>query len=142
MMRESQRLRETRRALDGMRDDVAAGDPELFDQPETDEQIENVAAHEGPVFMERALAAVAAAAKVNQTLTATDARYRCPDCDCLDARAWGQVMRTAARRGWIRSTGTYRPGPRSRHGAPLLQWRSLIYSPDWEADEFVLPRST
>jgi hypothetical protein len=120
--RESDRLREARDVLDRVRSGRA---PSLFD--ETDEAIESVADHAGPVWFAQALDSVRRAAIANPTLTALDARMRCTDCDAYDNRAWGQVMRAAAAKGWIRQSGEYRRGPAETHGRPLTVWRSNIF---------------
>jgi hypothetical protein len=127
----SDRLREAQSELRAMRDEINDRDPTLFDQfdDDMDAAIESVTDHAGPVFRELALDAVRRAARCNHTLTVTDAVMRCtdPDCETLDARAWGGIMRRARDLGWIVSTGNYKPSTvPAHHGRPMLIWRSNI----------------
>jgi hypothetical protein len=122
----SDRMREAQEQLAAMREARNERDDALRLFAEADIAIKSVTENAGPVWKERALDAVRSAARVNHTITSFDARMRCDECETYDGRAWGGVMREAARRGWIVSTGKYRPGPVSAHGRPLLQWRSRI----------------
>jgi hypothetical protein len=70
----SDRLREAQDELAKMRAERDA-DLTLFGD-DTDAAVESVTEHAGPVWREKALAAVKAAATANLTLTAVDARYR------------------------------------------------------------------
>jgi hypothetical protein len=124
-MSESQRLRDTKQELAETRAERDDGQGSLFGD-DTDAAIESVGEHAGDHFMQSALEAVRAHARLNTTLTAWDCRHRCTNCTTYDARSWGKVMKVAAANGWIRSTGTYRPGPKETHSRPLLIWRSNI----------------
>jgi hypothetical protein len=48
-----------------------------------------------------------------------------PEGVAVDARARGAVLLAAAGRGWIERAG-YADGGPSRHGRPIVQWRSRL----------------
>jgi len=121
-------MREAQEQLSKMRAEREADDDVVSLFNDADFAIESVTEHEGPVWRERALDAVKAAAERNHTLSVVDVWTRMNDPACLDARAIGGVMRKAKRLKWITPVpGQYWPHPDpSAHGRPLQVWRSNI----------------
>lgn len=88
-----------------------------------------------PAWMRCAITAVRATATRRGTLTTDDvwdtinATY--PGVSTHENRALGAVMRIAARQGWIKPSGTYRPTKRrGAHKRPVAVWFSCIQSHD------------
>lgn len=84
-----------------------------------------------PQWLRSAITAVRATAVRNGTLTTDDVwetlRSTYPGVDTHEYRALGAVMRIAARHGWIKRSGTYRPTKRPQaHRRPIAVWFSLI----------------
>lgn len=101
--------------------------PNLFAVPLTeDEAIESVGAHAGDEWRDHALEAVRCAATAFQYLTVDHVHLYLSEAP-YDMRSLGSVMREAAKRGWITSTGDYRTSNRPEtHSRPLRVWLSQL----------------
>jgi len=89
-------------------------------------EIESVTDNAGPVWRDHALAAVRKAAELHPELTVDDVHPHL-SMPCLEPRALGGVMRVAARRRWIVSSGGWRVSTRPEtHRRPLRVWRSRL----------------
>jgi hypothetical protein len=89
--------------------------------------VESVADHAGQVWRQEALEAVYETAKRLAYFTVMNLDGLIPAT--LDKRAVGWVLREGAKRGWYEADG-YETGDRTRHGRPVVRWRSLIYRGD------------
>ena len=80
----------------------------------------------------RALEAVQAVARTHLQFTTDDTiaymAARWPGVSTHEGRAWGAIMRRAAKEGWCYGTASYRPSEiASRHRGPKRIWASKIY---------------
>ena len=121
---------------------MRAEQPSLFD-PERLARIEREAAqHRADVGMERAasraervsdgwneraLEAVRLHAITHPSFLVEEVRKVCPEPLHADGRAWGAVIQTAKRSGWIRNGGF--SAAVSSNLSPKVLWKSLIYDP-------------
>ena len=78
----------------------------------------------GPDKITRAVAAVLEIARQMPDFTSDDVRARFGDFGMKEPRAWGAVMRQAARSGKIVATDRYRKtGRTSSHNRPMRVWK-------------------
>lgn len=77
-----------------------------------------------PSWTDTALEAVRAHARDHEVFMAEDVVKHCPMPQSADPRAWGSVLQSARRRGWIKPDG-YAPA-NSSNRSPKVRWRSLI----------------
>ena len=115
----------------------------IYARQETEDAIEQARINADQNWMVWALQAAYMTATHRDQFTADDVwvtlqRWK-PDSDTHERRAMGPILREAARRGWIASTGTYATSRRrSRHCGPVLLWKSTITAdsePLWTAPE-------
>ena len=84
--------------------------------------------HAGADWMEVALSAVRDYAQENERFTTEQIRAANPDMPAPpDKRAWGSVVRTAHREGFIVPHGWVRAESRTVHGMVVTMWVSKIY---------------
>ncbi len=100
--------------------------PDLFDhaaaQVAKEHAIARVEANADEAWLASALIVVRTLANSGREFTSDDVWLRVPTLD--EPRALGAVMTVAARRGFIFSTGQYRPSVRPIcHGRPVKIWR-------------------
>ena len=100
--------------------------PDLFDyaaaQAAKSHAIARVEANTDEAWLANALTAVRQLADSGHEFTSDDVWRLVPTLD--EPRALGAVMTVAARRGFIFSTGQYRPSARPIcHGRPVKIWR-------------------
>lgn len=125
----------------------------LFDDPSTDAQyveqlerdhqhdqaigardraIDRAESHANTDFMEEALQAVRLVARTQPVLTTEDC-YALVEADTHEPRAWGAVMREAAKRGWV-TAGPYVESRRKEsHCRPMRSWYSQLCLEDADA---------
>jgi hypothetical protein len=118
----SDRLRQAVAALEHSRTG-AAGNGSSPQEPDLFSQLESVADHAGAQWRDRAQDLVHWIAMTRQTFTVCDLDPYLPPT--ADRRAVGWVLRRGARNGWYAAIG-YESGGPSRHGRPVVVWRSLI----------------
>lgn len=98
-----------------------------------DQALDEVEEHAASTWKSDALAAVRALARALPEFSADEVWHRLAvmDSHTYEPRALGSIMREAARRGWITSSGRYRPSTRHECKArPVMVWLSLIQEGD------------
>lgn len=96
-----------------------------FVQARRDDGIARSAASSGAAWQDAALAAVRLHAQTHELFLTENVRFACPDLEAPpDGRAWGQVIRRAAKAGICERVGFARA--KSSNLSPKPLWRSLI----------------
>lgn len=108
--------------------------PDLFTAPRPAAQDPWPSLSTSALWREAALEEVRRVAGRTDTFTVADLDV--PD-HAQDARAVGNVLLEAARRGWIEATDRYASGGAARHGRPVRVWRSKLslYATNAEPDQ-------
>lgn len=96
-----------------------------FVRSRRDDGIERAAMSSGAAWQDKALASVRDYAQSNELFLTESVRFAVPQLDAPpDLRAWGQVMRRAAKEGICERVGFARA--KSSNLSPKPLWRSLI----------------
>lgn len=96
-----------------------------FVRERRDDGIARAAASSGAAWQDKALASVAEYARTHDLFLTESIRFALPQLEApSDLRAWGQVMRRAAKEGLIERVGFARA--KSSNLSPKPLWRSLI----------------
>jgi len=117
----TQRVREAKQAFEDYRyarwlDSHQQTQPDLFSAPAWEDP-----KNPGERWLADALEIVRTAAERRESFTVEDLSFP----STPDARAVGAVMRSAARKGWIKNGGYVASG-RERHGRPVVLWHSTL----------------
>lgn len=92
-----------------------------------DRAIEKADRGASPLWVEEALTAVKALARVEPVLTSEDVADQL-ELSTPEPRALGAIMLTAQANGWIAPTERWTPARHAKaHKRPMREWRSLLF---------------
>jgi hypothetical protein len=113
----STRLTETRRWIADYRErERVEAVPNLLDRQSWEQPLSAT-----DTWRERSLVAIRRVAESQETFTVEAV----PFPPTVDNRARGAALKAASRYGWITADG-WTNGDRSRHGRPVIRWRSRL----------------